>query len=289
MAPIGLPDSRQGPGRRMSGRADVRRIALVNLMPDKAAAVRQFGRLLARAPAPASLTLTIPDGYRPKTASAEHMAAFYRPWSALDLGRIDGVIVTGAPLEHLPYAEVRYWPALAAIFDDLHDRGLPGLHVCWAAQAYLWQRHGVPKHPLAAKAFGVYRQRVVALDSPLLAGFGASFPTPVSRHSEVRRVDLPAGASLRVLAESPATGLCLVEDGPARQLLMFNHLEYEAGTLEDEYRRDLQAGRAIAPPLDDHPQHQVAGRPRNHWRPYGERLMANWLRSLRSGVARVRR
>ena len=142
----------------------------------------------------------------------------------------------------------------------------------------------MPKYPLAAKAFGVYRQRVVAPDAPMLAGFGDSFPTPVSRHSEVRKADLPAGAGLRVLAESPASGLCLIEDGPVRQLLMFNHLEYEAGTLEAEYRRDLQAGKAIAPPLDDHPLHQAAGRPRNHWRPYGERLMANWLRSLRPSL-----
>ena len=126
MAHGGATGPRERPGRQKSGRVDALHIALVNLMPDKAAAVRQFGRLLARAGRPASLTLTIPDGYEPKHAGADHMATFYRPWSTLDIDQIDGVIVTGAPLEHLPYAEVRYWPALAAIFNDLCERACRG-------------------------------------------------------------------------------------------------------------------------------------------------------------------
>jgi homoserine O-succinyltransferase/O-acetyltransferase len=251
------------------------RLCLVNLMPGKAATETQIARLLGATSIPVEVTLCLPEGYRSKSTPVEHLA-LYRPWASIREEPFHGLIVTGAPIEALPFEDVDYWPGLLAIFDWARTRAIASLYICWAAQAALHRFHGVPKHRLARKMFGVFRQRVTAA-SPLLRGFGAEFPVPVSRHTEVREADLPAAAGLTVLAGSAEAGLCLVEDRAGRAVYMFNHLEYDAGTLGEEFRRDRLAGRPVEIPRNYFPGDDPERAPANGWRPYGHLLFANWL------------
>ncbi len=255
------------------------RVCLVNLMPGKAATELQIARLLAATPIPVELVLSLPDGYLPKSTPADHLA-FYIPWPVVRDSGIDALIATGAPVEELPFEEVTYWRGLCDILDWARNHPVNCLYICWAAQAALYRSHGVPKRQLAQKLFGVYPQRVVEPASPLLAGFSDVFPAPVSRHAEARQADLPPDVGLKVLAASAQSGLCLVEDTANRALLSFNHLEYDGGTLAAEYLRDRQAGKSVDIPFNYFPGDDLAKEPANSWRPFGQLLIANWLREI---------
>jgi len=257
------------------------RICLVNLMPDKIATETQIARLLGATSIPVALTLCVPDSYRSKTAPKSHIATFYSSWSQIRDERFDGLVVTGAPVETLPFEDVTYWTDLRAIFDRAKARIPSSLYICWAAQAALYHFHAVPKHPLPAKIFGVYRQRVANAESRLLRGFGAEFPVPVSRHTEVRAADLPEQAGLTVLAESAEAGLCLIEDRENRAVCMFNHLEYDAGTLREEFLRDRLAGKPVGVPANYFPDNDPTRFAMNVWRPPAALLFGNWLREIR--------
>jgi homoserine O-succinyltransferase len=261
------------------------RILLINLMPAKVVSETQLARVLGQTDAPIELTLCIPDGYNPRNTPADHIAAFYRPWSELCGNRYDGLIVTGAPVETLPFEEVSYWPQLTEILDWAERNVASAYMICWAGQAALYHYYGVPKHQLESKMFGVFPHRVTAPDSPLMADFGRSFVVPVSRHTEVRAEDLPAGAGLRVLAQSPQSGLCMIEDERRRFLYMFNHLEYDANTLALEYRRDLLAGQPIELPRRYYPKDDASKTPRNRWRPHANRFFRNWVAEMRRARA----
>lgn len=283
--PAGLPAQRslldEGievlSGDELRRRGDPLRICLVNLMPNKIVTEAQIARLLGAAAVPVALTLCVPDSYRSKTTPAAHIAAFYRPWSRIRDDDFDGLIVTGAPVETLPFEEVAYWPELCAIFDWARSRRIHGFHICWAAQAALYHAYDVPKHRLPAKMFGVFRHYRADAGARLLGGFGEEFPVPVSRHTEVRAADLPAVPGLDVLAASAEAGLCLVEDRGNRAVYMFNHLEYDAETLGEEFRRDRLAGKPIDVPRYYFPEDDPERTPVNHWRPCAHLLFANWL------------
>jgi homoserine O-succinyltransferase len=284
--PVGLPARRtlMAEGVDVLSREELRRwgghslqLCLVNLMPNKVVTETQIARLLGATPVPVELTLCVPDSYRSKTTPAGHMTAFYRPWSQIRDEPFDGLIVTGAPVETLPFEDVVYWSDLCAIFEGARARNVATFYICWAAQAALHRFHGVPKHPLPQKLFGVFQHRLTDPGSRLLRGFGETFPVPVSRHTEVRAVDLPAAADLAVLAASPKAGLCLIEDRAHRAVYMFNHLEYDTETLRDEFLRDRQAGKPIAIPCNYFPEDDPSGAPVNVWRPYGHLLLGNWL------------
>lgn len=265
------------------------RIALLNLMPTKIATEIQFARLLARAPLDVELTLVIPSAYVPRHTPAEHLRRFYRRWTEIRDRSFDGLIVTGAPVETLPYEAVAYWDELTRIFDWAATPRVGGaFHVCWAAQAALYHFYGVPKHPLPEKRFGVYPHRVRAPRHPVFAGFDDAFPVPVSRHTEVRAADLPDGGGLSVLADSDEAGLCLVGDEMNGALYMFNHLEYEADTLRGEYLRDLSAGRRVPLPRNYFPEDDPARPPRNTWSAHAGLLFGNWLSSLPRSAHRRR-
>jgi homoserine O-succinyltransferase len=284
--PPGLPAAatlrREGVAvrERADGASRTLSVALVNLMPDRPTTETQFARLLGGAAIDVALTLVVPDTHDPKTTSPSYIAAFYRRWSEIAGQRFDGLIVTGAPVEHLDFEAVHYWRELSAIFGWAAATIRGSYLVCWAAQAALFHFHGVPKHALPRKAFGVYPQRVMAFDAPLLRGLGASFPTPVSRHTEVRRDDLPREHGLVPLAESARSGLCLVEDRRNRAVCMFNHLEYDPDTLMREYLRDGGAGAPVAPPEGYCITDASAIPPRNSWRQAAEILFANWLSDI---------
>lgn len=260
------------------------RLLLVNLMPDKAATETQFARLLAASRHRVALSLAVPPGAVRRDATAAHVAASYLPWDAAIGLEWDAVLVTGAPVERHPFVAVRYWRDLVEFFDRVWARGIPGLYVCWGAQAALWHAHGVAKHELASKASGVFPQRVRVHDAGILRGIGPTLLTPVSRHTEVRTADLSGRRGLRVLADSTETGLCLAQDTVRRAHLMLNHLEYDADTLAREYARDLAAGAAPAVPRDYFPGDDPGAVPVACWRPHARRFFANWLEDVAAGA-----
>lgn len=256
------------------------RIALINLMPRKTATEIQIARLLGNAAQTVELTLAVPDSYASNTTPASYLGAFYKRWSEIRDSRFDALIVTGAPVEMLPFEDVTYWPDMVRILDWAGRNVRRSYYICWAAQAALYRFYGVPKHALPRKRFGVYRQTILRPDSPLFDCLPGHFPTPVSRHTETRQEDLPRNAGLTVLAASPQSGLCMIEDRDRPALYMFNHLEYDTDTLAAEYRRDRDAGAEIALPEHYYPSDDATRPPFNTWRPYARRIFRNWLRDI---------
>lgn len=252
---------------------------LVNLMPRKTDSETQIARLLGGTRRTVALTLVVPDCYVSNSTPALHLKEFYKRWKDVRDNSYDALVVTGAPVECMPFEDVTYWPELTQIFDWAERNVRRSYYICWAAQAALHHFHDVPKHQLRKKRFGVYRQAILCPDNPLFDGLNGFFPVPVSRHTETRREDLPAGRGLTVLAESPRSGLCMVEDPDRRALYMFNHLEYDAHTLAEEFHRDLNAGAPIAMPENYFPSDDPSCRPLNTWRPYARWIFRNWLRS----------
>ena len=263
-------------------RQDVRplEIALLNLMPEKIKTETQISRLLGATPLQIELTLLTTSSYAPKNTSAEHMLAFYQPWEAVRDRKFDGLIVTGAPIETLPFQDVVYWRELTQIFDWSLSHVQETYNICWGAQAALQHFHGVPKYELPQKMFGVFPHHVRGGRDTLLRGFNDVIPVPVSRHTELRREDLPSQSGLEVLLESDESGLCLIRDDALRQTYMFNHLEYDTRTLADEYNRDLAAGAEIHLPAHYFPENDPAQDPTNNWRAHGSLLVCNWVYNL---------
>ena len=263
-------------------RQDIRplRLALLNLMPDKERTETQFARLLGSTPLQVELTLLHTETYQSRHVSEEHLKAFYQTFQAVREQKFDGLIVTGAPIESLPFEEVLYWRELAEILDWSTRNVHASCFVCWGAQAALYHRYRVPKHPLTKKLFGVYRQHTQNPLSPLLIGMDDQFLMPVSRYTEVRAEDLPSESNLQVLASSPDSGLCIVEDPNHRSTYMFNHVEYDAYSLRDEYQRDQAQGVAIDLPQNYFPQDDPTQEPINRWRAYAHLLFWNWIHRI---------
>lgn len=263
-------------------RQDIRplRIALLNLMPNKPRTETQFARLLGASPLQIELSLVQMTGHATRNTSAEHMSAFYRTWAEVCVETFDGLIVTGAPVETLPYDQVTYWDELRRIFDWTQTHVHSSLNICWSAQAALQHFHGVPKHTLSEKRFGVFRHRNLAPASPFLRGFSDDFSIPVSRWAEIRAEDLPPDSGLTVLMESDETGLCLLDDPGRRALHMFNHVEYDSTTLAEEYFRDLAADPRTPLPRDYFPDDDPTREPLNSWRSHAHLLFGNWINQI---------
>ncbi len=265
-----------------ASRQDIRplRIGLLNLMPNKIRTETQFARLIGATPLQVELSLIKITKHVSKNTSNDHMIAFYSDWEAIRHEKFDGLIVTGAPVELLEFEAVTYWDELQRIFDWTQTNVQSTFNICWGAQAALHHFHGVPKHALAKKAFGVYRHKNLSPASPYLRGFSDNFSVPVSRWTEVRRADIPEGSGLRVLMESDETGLCLLDDPARRSLHMFNHIEYDSNSLRDEYRRDLAANKPIALPRNYFPRDDPNREPKNRWRSHAHLLIGNWINQL---------
>lgn len=261
-------------------RQDIRpmRILLLNLMPKKVETEVQLARLLSHTPLQVELTLMTTGSYRPTNTSSEYLATFYKTLETVRHETFDGLVITGAPIEELPFEEVIYWDELCEILDWAERNVFRQFNICWGAQAVLHHRYGVPKHQLSQKLFGIYEQRVLDPRAPLTRGLPDVFPVPVSRHTETRRSDIDKHPQLRILAESEATSLCLVEDRTNGDAFMFNHLEYDKRTLGNEYERDVKAGRTdVKLPYNYFPDDDPTREPANVWRPYGYLLFSNWI------------
>lgn len=263
-------------------RQDIRpmRIGLLNLMPNKIRTETQIARLLGSTPLQVELMLVKMTGHVARNTSSEHIISFYRDWEDIRSEKLDGFIVTGAPVETMPFEQVTYWDELRRVFDWTQSNVHSCFNICWGAQAAVHHFHGMPKYLLAEKAFGVYRHRNLAPASPYLRGFSDDFSIPVSRWTEVRRADIPADSGLRVLMESDEAGLCLLDDAAHRSLHMFNHIEYDSSSLSEEYFRDAAAGREIAVPRHYFPYDDPTRPPENRWRSHAHLLFGNWINEL---------
>jgi homoserine O-succinyltransferase len=265
-----------------AARQDIRplHIGLLNLMPDKPRTETQFARLLGGSPLQIELSLVRLSSHTPRNTSADHMAAFYRAWEDVRDETFDGFIITGAPVETLPFEEVSYWEELRRILDWTQTHVHSTFTVCWGAQAAVRHFHGVPKHGLAEKRSGVFGHANRAPSSPYLRGLSDEIDIPVSRWTEVREADLPADGALKVLLDSDEAGLCLLEDASHRALHMFNHPEYEAGTLQAEYVRDAALDPTTPVPRHYFPGDDPGREPRNRWRSHAHLLFGNWLNEI---------
>lgn len=263
-------------------RQDIRpmRIGLLNLMPNKIRTETQFARLLGATPLQVELTLVKITNHVARNTPNEHIISFYRDWEDIRAEKFDGFIVTGAPVETMPFEQVTYWDELRRVFDWTQTNVHGSFHICWGAQAAAHHFHGMPKYLLEEKAFGVYRHRNLAPASPYLRGFSDDFAIPVSRWTEVRRADIPASSGLVVLMDSDEAGLCLLDDPAHRSLHMFNHIEYDSNSLSEEYHRDVAAGKPIAPPRNYFPKDDPARQPENRWRSHAHLLFGNWINQL---------
>lgn len=263
-------------------RQDVRplQIGLLNLMPNKVRTETQIARLIGASPLQVELTLVRIGNHRAKNTPEDHLIAFYQTWEEVRHRKFDGFIVTGAPIELLPFGHVTYWDELTRILDWTTTNVLSSFFICWGAMAAVQHFHGIPKHTLESKAFGVFRHRNNAPASPYLAGFSDDFAIPVSRWTEVRAADIPADSGLELLMESDVTGPCMVAEKTGNRLYMFNHIEYDSTSLKEEYDRDVAAGVAIEVPHEYYPGNDPANRPLNRWRSHAHLLFGNWINQV---------
>lgn len=270
------------PERAQSQEIRPLRIALLNLMPKKIQTENQFARLIGATPLQIDLSLIRMTEHLTKNTAAEHMEAFYRPFAdvAASGEKFDGLIITGAPIEHLAFDEVTYWAELTRVMDWTQSHVHSTFGVCWGGMAMINYFHGVKKHMLDHKAFGCFRHRNLAPTSPYLRGFSDDFVIPVSRWTEMKQAEIDAAKGLKTLLGSDQVGPCLVEDPGHRALYIFNHFEYDSDTLKQEYDRDVAAGTPINVPDNYYPDDNPALAPLNRWRSHAHLLYGNWINEI---------
>jgi homoserine O-succinyltransferase/O-acetyltransferase len=256
------------------------RIALLNLMPKKIQTENQFARLIGATPLQIELSLIRMSEHQTKNTAAEHMETFYRPFQDVRDEKFDGLIITGAPIEHLAFTDVTYWDELTEVMDWTQTNVQSTFGVCWGGMAMINHFHGVQKHLLPAKSFGCFRHRNLAPASPYLRGFSDDCVIPVSRWTEMRQEEIDAVPGLTTLLSSDVSGPCLVDDPAHRALYIFNHFEYDRDTLKQEYDRDIAAGTPINVPLNYYPDDDPARPPLNRWRSHAHLLYGNWINEI---------
>lgn len=253
------------------------KIVIVNLMPTKIATETQLARVLANSPLQVEMTLVQMDSHEATHISQEHMDAFYKTLDEIKHEYFDGMILTGAPVEQMPFEEVDYWPELCDIFEWCKTHVYSNMFICWGAQAALYYFHGVNKHLLDQKVFGVFEHNVIRPHNPLVRGFDSVFYAPHSRHTEVRSEEILQKEELRILAESEEVGPHIISTENGRQIFILGHQEYDKETLQNEYLRDINRGLDIQVPAnyfkDDDPEKDILFR----WRAHANLLFSNWL------------
>lgn len=253
------------------------RIALLNLMPIKENTETDFVRVLSYSQAQIDLRFMKLRSHTPQHTSAEHMEVFYEYFDELREEHIDGLIVTGAPIEHLEFEDVNYWTELSEIFAWADTNVRSTLYICWAAQAGLYYHYGVPKHRLPTKKFGIFSQWVMAPELPLFRGFDDRFNMPHSRHTEVRAEEIRQHSELNIVAESPQSGVSIVTAHKGRQIFVTGHMEYEPYTLDSEYRRDKGKRDDVELPENYYMDNNPQNKPNVTWRAHANLLFNNWI------------
>ncbi len=252
-------------------------ILLVNLMPKKIQTEVQFSRLLGNTSLQIELELIAPQSHTSQNTPPEHLQSFYKTFADVKDRNFDGCIITGAPVEHLAFEEVDYWDELCAIMEWTKVHVHSTFHICWGAQAGLYYHYGIPKRPLDKKMFGVFPHRVEYRRSILFRGFDDVFYAPHSRHTAVMREDIEPVEGLQILASSPVAGVYAVYSKRYKQIFITGHSEYDADTLDQEYRRDLASGKPIEMPVNYYPGDDPAKEPPVIWRAHANLLFCNWL------------
>ncbi len=252
-------------------------ILVLNLMPTKVATETQLARILGNTPLQVELELLQVRSHESKNVSQEHMLAFYKTFDQVCHRKFDGMIITGAPVEHLPFEEVDYWPELCEIMAWSKTHVHSTFHICWGAQAGLYYHFGIPKVGLDKKLFGVFPHTVERRSSILFRGFDDVFMVPHSRHTTILREDVERVPELKILAASPQAGIYAMATDQGRQVFITGHSEYDADTLEKEYLRDKNAGLPIEIPQNYYPCNDDTRPPRVSWRAHANLLYSNWL------------
>lgn len=252
-------------------------ILLLNLMPTKADTETQLARVLGNTPLQIDLELIAPAGHTSRNTSQEHMLSFYKTFPEVKDRTFDGLIITGAPVEHLPFEEVAYWAELCEIMAWSKSHVHSTFHICWGAQAGLYYHYGIQKYPLEKKLFGVFPHVVERRSNMLFRGSDDVFMVPHSRHTTVRREDIEQVPDLKILATSPEAGIYALSTESGRQIFITGHSEYDADTLEKEYLRDKSQGKPIEVPKNYYPDDDDTQPPRVTWRSCANLLYSNWL------------
>ena len=272
-------------GQTAADQQDIRpmRIGILNLMPKKIQTENQFARLIGATPLQIELTLIRMSEHEARNTAADHMEEFYRTFQEVKDQKFDGLIITGAPIEHLDFEDVTYWDELCEVMDWTQTNVHSTFGVCWGGMAMINYFHGVKKHLLSNKLFGCYRHMNFAPQSPYLRGFSDEMAMPVSRWTEMKRDEIDA-AGLKTLLHSDEVGPALVEDPDHRALYVFNHFEYDSDTLNQEYLRDLASnqieGALIKVPVNYFPNDDPTKSPPNRWRSHAHLLYGNWISEI---------
>ena len=253
------------------------RILLLNLMPKKIETETQISRILGNTPLQIELTLIRTESYQSTNTAQEHLLAFYKTFSDVRDEYYDGMIITGAPVEMMPFEEVDYWDELCTIMEWSKTHVHSTMHICWGAQAGLYYHYGIKKHVMDKKLFGVYPHKADHPTSMLLRGFDSVFNVPHSRYTYVNREDIEKNPELRILASSEEAGVHIVAKIGGRQFFVMGHSEYDPLTLDAEYRRDVAAGLDTAPPENYYRDNDPDNEPIVSWRAHGSLVFINWL------------
>lgn len=253
------------------------KIAIVNLMPTKEVTETQLLRLLGNTPLQIEITLLNMESHESSNTSREYLQAFYRNFESVRDQKFDGLIITGAPVENMPFEEVDYWKELVEIMDWSKKHVFSTLHICWGSQAALYHQYGIDKHQLDDKVFGVFEHRVLNPMHKLVRGFDDSFRAPHSRHTTIHKEDVERVPELEILAESDDAGVFLVASRDGRSIYVSGHAEYDADTLAREYNRDVAKGLKIEVPRHYYPGNDPTRTPSVTWRAHANLLFVNWL------------
>ena len=266
-------------GDERANSQDIRplRIVVLNLMPLKITTETDLIRLLSNSPLQLDIQFMKVKAHTSKNTPVEHMQAFYRDFEKMADEKFDGMIITGAPVEHLEYEQVNYWEEVSGIFDWARTHVTSTLYICWAAQAGLYHHYGVPKYALPEKMFGIFPQTPLCPSLPIFRGFDDVFYMPHSRHTELRREDILAVPELSLIAESPQSGVGMVMARGGREIFITGHSEYSPYTLDTEYKRDLGKGLPIKMPLNYYRNDDPSQPPLVTWRAHGNLLFQNSL------------
>ena len=252
-------------------------ILMLNLMPTKIDTETQLSRLLGNTPLQVELTLMHTSSHKSKNTSEDHLLAFYTTFDKVKDRYFDGLVITGAPVEQMPFEDVDYWNELTQIMEWSKTNVHSTIHICWGAQAGLYYHYGIQKHGLSEKLFGVFEHDVLDKKSLLTRGFDDKFLIPHSRHTTVDINDVKAVKELNILACSEEAGLLLCATSDYRRVFVIGHSEYDAGTLNKEYQRDKALGLKIAMPKNYFPNDDDTKEPIARWRAHGNLLFSNWL------------
>ena len=263
-------------------RQDIRplQIGLLNLMPTKIQTETQFARLIGATPLQIELTLIRMSEHHSKNTSPVHMEEFYQPVSKILSKKFDGLIITGAPIEHLPFKDVTYWTELCKVFEWTQTNVYATFGVCWGGMAMINYFHDIKKHLLDKKKFGCFWQQNLEKNSPFLRGFSDECLIPISRWTEVKQDEIDRNIHLKTLLGSPETGPCLVEDYKHRAIYIFNHFEYDSDTLKQEYERDKSNSLEARIPKNYFTGDNPELAPSNRWRSHAHLLYGNWINEI---------